>query len=275
MPPSQTPSPRSAALFAVALLLLAPVARAQGIAVAGPCAVAPDRDPCAGGACAKCQPGRAIASAPTMSRVQRSARPPGPRCPTPMRSAVPAPAPIRAPAAGPPRTETVRRSAGLRRSPRAPVAGGDRRTRRSPPPTPGRPQLRRVRAAAHGDESLRARPAPPLAAGSPRDPSRRRVRRPRLPRRRGRRAAAAARTRRPPVPPSPPPRTPPGPAGSADRDRAAARTRPAARRARLLSSRLRFFRVDNREPDGASQTRKGDRDGDPCTESRGVGRERR
>ena len=43
----------SAATLAVALLLSGPRAQAAGVAAPGPCAVAADRDPCAGGACTK------------------------------------------------------------------------------------------------------------------------------------------------------------------------------------------------------------------------------
>jgi hypothetical protein len=44
---------RSAIALGVALLFAAPVVQAAGVAASGPCATAPDRDPCAGGACTK------------------------------------------------------------------------------------------------------------------------------------------------------------------------------------------------------------------------------
>jgi hypothetical protein len=126
---------RSAAILTVALLLSAPAAQAAEVAAAGPCAVAPDREPCAGGACAK-------SSARTRNRFSpeevASNAAPGPRtAPLPNPNSFTGPGTCADPSAGcgPPRTERVVASVTTPRPPSSGSFGGPP----SAPTTPSAP----------------------------------------------------------------------------------------------------------------------------------------
>jgi hypothetical protein len=121
---------RSAATIAVAIFLSASVAQAVEVAASGPCAVAPDREPCAGGACAK-------SSAKARNRFSPDEVGAGPlagrNTPLPNPDAFSGPGTCADPSAGcgPPRTVTTAAV------PRAPSSGGVAGPVAPPvPPTP-------------------------------------------------------------------------------------------------------------------------------------------
>ena len=142
---------RSAATLVVALFLSAPSAQAGGVAAAGPCAVAPEREPCAGGACAK-------SSARARNRfdpeeVASEGKPDGPSAPLPNPNSFTGPGTCADPSAGcgPPRTERVVASVTAPRPPSPESVPGPPAAPITPnPPAPPVPP-----------------PAPPVVAGPP------------------------------------------------------------------------------------------------------------